>query len=311
MEKVGLYELLDGGLYFGELNENGLPHSERATCTWSNGRSYVGSWINGSMSGIGTMYEGGQIIHYGCWWKGELLHEFPQTNDNDSIDEPILPQNKHGITALLIGNNDYADSPLSNCINDVRAIGGKLKCMGIDVEIVENASKSKMIDAIKSLTAKDKIYKHVLFYFSGHGITNQGRHYLTAIDEEQSNLPPLSMELIDEALSSTDFENIILVSDACCNIVGGDGNQEPARNGGKTIMAFSTMLGQSSWDGIPGSHSPYAYGLLEYIDKKMDVVELLREVNRFACAYTYQVLKNVQMPVLLIPALFPSDFYLS
>ncbi|MBQ8364679.1 MAG: hypothetical protein IJX41_02175 [Bacteroidaceae bacterium] len=54
MKNYSTYELPDGGLYFGELDANGLPHSERATCTWPNGTSYIGSWVKGKMSGVGT-----------------------------------------------------------------------------------------------------------------------------------------------------------------------------------------------------------------------------------------------------------------
>ena len=41
MGKFSTYTFPDGGLYIGTLDENGLPHSVRASCVWPDGRSYL------------------------------------------------------------------------------------------------------------------------------------------------------------------------------------------------------------------------------------------------------------------------------
>ena len=121
----------------------------------------------------------------------------------------------------------------------------------------------------------------------------------------------LSLEKIDAFLSSQDFEDIIIVSDACCVIVNAEGNTDPVVNTGKTLMAFSTTMGQYSFDGKePNSHSPFAIGLLEYIDKPMEVVQMFREVNRLTTAVAEREIGIMQMPTLLISPLFPSNLYL-
>lgn len=311
--------LPDGGLYIGELNANGLPESQEASCAWGNGQSYIGAWSNGLMCGIGTLYDRGKVIKYGYWWKGELLHDFhtstnDDTQDNYNYQSPTNrpesgPTTVHKITALVIGNNNYPQSPLNNCIKDAEAIASQLKSMNVDVVVLKNATKQQMIDAIQSLEPKASRYDHVFFYFSGHGMSNHGRHYITSIDETSSNLNPLCIEEIDEFLSNTNYQNIILASDACSVIVNGEGNSEMVRSAGRTLMAFSSSLGAVAYDGIPTEHSPFAFGLLQYLAKPISVVRMFQETNKFAMSYAIDH-SFYQQPILIISPYFPIDFKL-
>ena len=319
MSRSRSYNLSDGGLYYGELNSSGLPESLNASGIWDDGKRYVGQWKDGKISGVGTMYypDGKEI--YGYWWEGELLHEFKTTSSSTpSPSSPTPaptwqpsspnPQENHKVAALLIGNNNYTDKPLNNCIKDAEAIGEELRQIGANVTILRNAQKSEMKAAIKKLSDKASTYENVFFFFSGHGASNQGRHYITAIDESSSETLPISLEEIDEFLSKTDFKNIMLVSDACSVIVQGNGDTTPVVSAGRTLMAFSSSLG-SSWDGIPGEHSPFAFGLLQYISKPMNVIEMFQEANKFAMAYAINH-NFYQQPVLVIPPFFPIEFYI-
>ena len=305
--------LPDGGLYIGELNDDGLPESQEASCAWDNGQSYIGAWANGSMCGVGTLYDRGEIVKYGYWWKGELLHDFSMPTNEElpyGNNQPIPPEypesqpiTAHKITALVIGNNDYPTSPLNNCIKDAEAIAKQLRAMKVDVTILKNATKSQMIDAIQALELKAR------FYFSGHGHSNQGRHYITSIDESTSDKNPLCLEEIDEFLSGTDYKNIILASDACSVIVNGEGNPEMVKSAGRTLMAFSSSLGAVAYDGIPTEHSPFAFGLLQYISKPISVVQMFQETNKFAMSYAIDH-SFYQQPILIISPYFPIDFKL-
>ncbi|MBD5304856.1 MAG: CHAT domain-containing protein [Bacteroides sp.] len=311
--------LPDGGLYIGELNDDGLPESQEASCAWDNGQSYIGAWANGSMCGVGTLYDRGEIVKYGYWWKGELLHDFSMPTNEElpyGNNQPIPPEypesqpiTAHKITALVIGNNDYPTSPLNNCIKDAEAIAKQLRAMKVDVTILKNATKSQMIDAIQALELKARVYDHVFFYFSGHGHSNQGRHYITSIDESTSDKNPLCLEEIDEFLSGTDYKNIILASDACSVIVNGEGNPEMVKSAGRTLMAFSSSLGAVAYDGIPTEHSPFAFGLLQYISKPISVVQMFQETNKFAMSYAIDH-SFYQQPILIISPYFPIDFKL-
>lgn len=309
MSDFATYTFPDGGLYIGALDENGLPHSVRASCVWPDGRSYLGSWVNGTISGIGTLYKEGIIVHHGYWWKGELLNEAPIRTDVTLSENPVSSKK---ILALLIGNNDYnyPDKKLANCISDVRAVAEKLERIGVDTIVRTDLSKEAMVDSIVWLcNEKSPHYENVLFYFSGHGATNQGRHYIMATDERASASYPISLELLDEKLSPC-FDNVILISDACANIHEGNWDTDPVNGGLNTILDVSTSLGHYACDGVPGCHSPFAFGLLEYIDKEMSVVEILEEANKFASIYAAKVLDKYQLPVLTYAPFYNKEFCL-
>lgn len=309
--KFDVILLPDGGRYMGDVSSDGKPYGSDGTCVWrSKGQKYIGHWLDGKMHGTGTMYYSGGKQVYGVWYEGELIYEFAKPTGENNVD-PYYRPNTQKITALLVGNNNYPDKPLRNCVNDVRAIGQKLKTIGVDVRVIENATKAVLLDALKDLGEKDRLYNHVFFYYSGHGISNQGRHYISAIDESTDKSPMLSLEKIDEYLSNCDYEDIIIVSDACCVIANVEGDSTPVVNSGKTLMALSTTMGQYSFDGKKDNgHSPYAIGLLEYIDKQMEVVHMFREVNRLTTAVAEREIGKMQMPTLLISPLFPTDLYL-
>lgn len=329
--------LPDGGLYIGELNKAGKPESTEASCAWPGGRSYIGSWIDGKMSGVGTLYENGKILKYGYWWNGELQHEFaiptetpqpasptsdtqsqgspspvqqePASGENSSGQEPSPQRASHKMTALLIANNDYPEKPLRNCIKDAEALKKELASLNINVTLLRNATKKQMVAAIKSLESKARVYDHIFFFFSGHGVSNQGRHYLISVDENLNDANPLCMEEIDEFLSAVDFKNIIMASDACSVIVGGEGNTQMVWSAGRTLMAFSSSLGAIASDGIPNEHSPFAFGLLQYIGKPMSVVQMFQETNKFVMAYAREH-SYYQQPVLIVSPYFPIEFRL-
>lgn len=334
MGSYSTYQMSDGGLYIGDLNSEGLPESQEAACAWPDGRSYLGMWVKGQMCGVGKLFLHGELRHFGYWWKGELLHEFPledaflQEFSNDPVSHPSYtpyssPQHSSppsptqdsacntSVAALVIGNNSYSKSPLNNCVKDAQAIGAKLRSINIDVRTLSNATKSQMVEAIKDLGQRSERYDHVFFFFSGHGLSNQGRHYIIAVDEgsSQSEFNPLSIEEIDEFLSSTDFKNIILVSDACSVIVGGEGNSEMVKSAGRSIMAFSSSLGAKAYDGIPDEHSPFAFGLLQYITQPLNIVKVFQETNKFAMSYALDH-EFYQQPMLVISPYFPMDFRL-
>ena len=73
-------------------------------------------------------------------------------------------------------------------------------------------------------------------------------------------------------------------------------------------MVFSSNL-DSSWDGIPGEHSPFAFGLLEYISKPMKVIDMFSKANEFAIAYALNH-HRYQIPVIQSVGTFNTDLYL-
>src|SRR5438552_18899631 len=86
--------------------------------------------------------------------------------------------------ALVIGNGHYPDAnaPLTQPINDARALTMALRHDGFDVEVVEDASKddmSRAIDRLKSRISKDSV---VMLFFGGYSIETWEQRYMIPVD---------------------------------------------------------------------------------------------------------------------------------
>jgi uncharacterized caspase-like protein len=74
--------------------------------------------------------------------------------------------------ALIIGNGHYPDAsqPLSQPINDARALTDTLRRDGFDVDVVEDAGKDDMTRAIDRLKARIRRDSVVMLFFGGYGV---------------------------------------------------------------------------------------------------------------------------------------------
>src|SRR5258708_35979160 len=72
--------------------------------------------------------------------------------------------------ALVIGNGHYPDAsaPLSQPINDARALTASLRGNGFDVDVVEDASRDDMSRAVARLRSKIKPDSVVMLDFGGY-----------------------------------------------------------------------------------------------------------------------------------------------
>ena len=72
--------------------------------------------------------------------------------------------------ALVIGNGQYPDAntPLSQPVNDARALTAALRRDGFDVDVVEDATKDDMTRAIARLTSKIRPDSVVMLFFGGY-----------------------------------------------------------------------------------------------------------------------------------------------
>lgn len=85
---------------------------------------------------------------------------------------------------LLIGNATYpsADIPLTDTVDDARALGKELRNQGFDVDIGENLSKAAMESALERFYAKITPGSTALIFFSGYGIQSNRQSYIIPID---------------------------------------------------------------------------------------------------------------------------------
>jgi uncharacterized caspase-like protein len=86
--------------------------------------------------------------------------------------------------ALIIGNGHYPDAaaPLSQPINDARALSAQLRRDGFDVDVVENASRDDMIRAMDRLRGKIRSDSIVMLFFGGYGVQVGRESYMIPVD---------------------------------------------------------------------------------------------------------------------------------
>ncbi len=218
--------------------------------------------------------------------------------------------------ALVIGNANYAFSPLKNPVNDAKAMTGALKELGFEVISAENASMRGMLDAIREFSLQAKSNQVRLFYYAGHGVQVKGRNYLVPVDakiETEDDIASQSAdvtELLERLGQARNGLNIVIL-DACRNnpfsnpnLVGPDGRllkfrgsvqsglaQVDAPQG--TLVAFATAPGAVAMDGGNFANSLYTKHLLANIRMPgVPVEQMFKRVRVAVAAET----KRLQVP---------------
>ena len=86
--------------------------------------------------------------------------------------------------ALVIGNGHYPDAgdPLTQPINDARALSGALRHDGFDVDMIEDASRDDMTRAIERLKGRITPDSVVMLFFGGYGVQAGHESYMIPVD---------------------------------------------------------------------------------------------------------------------------------
>jgi len=86
--------------------------------------------------------------------------------------------------ALVIGNAHYPDAhaPLTQPINDARAISAALRREGFDVDMLEDASRRDIDQAVGRLNARIKPESVVMLFFGGYGIQAGRESFMVPVD---------------------------------------------------------------------------------------------------------------------------------
>ncbi|SDT22511.1 caspase family protein [Bradyrhizobium canariense] len=86
--------------------------------------------------------------------------------------------------ALVIGNGHYPDAnaPLTQPINDARALTAALRRDGFEVDVVEDASRDDMTRAVARLKARINPDSVVMLYFGGYGVQAGRESYMIPVD---------------------------------------------------------------------------------------------------------------------------------
>jgi uncharacterized caspase-like protein len=86
--------------------------------------------------------------------------------------------------ALVIGNGHYPDAsaPLTQPINDARALTTALRRDGFEVDVVEDASRDDMTRAVARLKSRIRPDSTVMLFFGGYGVQAGRESYMMPVD---------------------------------------------------------------------------------------------------------------------------------
>jgi len=123
--------------------------------------------------------------------------------------------------ALVIGNGHYPDAgaPLTQPINDARALTAALRRNGFDVDVVEDASRDDMDRAVDRLKAKISSDSVVMLYFGGYGVQVGRESYMIPVDaaiwkEADVRRDGLSIEAVLDVMKERGARAKLVVIDA-------------------------------------------------------------------------------------------------
>jgi len=174
--------------------------------------------------------------------------------------------------ALVIGNNVYEDSPLTNPANDANDMTAMLQQLGFAVNTRINATQQEMEEAIRDFAGNLRPEDTALFYFSGHGAQVDGINYLVPIgarivSEQDIKYKSVAAELVLDYLEQAGSKLNIIILDACRDnpfkgFRSTRGGLAMMTSPTGTLIGYATAPGTVAYDG-PGENSPYTKHLLQ------------------------------------------------
>ncbi|MGD9785296.1 MAG: caspase family protein [Hyphomicrobiaceae bacterium] len=187
--------------------------------------------------------------------------------------------------ALVVGNAAYRHTaPLTNPLNDARAMTRALQQAGFDVVEALDADKGKLDAALRSFTEKLTGAEVALFYYAGHGLQVGAQNYLVPVDAQLTRERDLAFEAIrlDFVMRQMEIDRegktSIVVLDACRdnplsrNLARSMGTRSASIGRGLaatatglgTFIAFATQPGNVALDGNAGN-SPFTAALVKHM----------------------------------------------
>lgn len=231
----------------------------------------------------------------------------------------------NGKRALLVGINKYSDRKVTNlnfCVNDVTSTheilvaperGGfdPVNCHLMIDYSKEDGSKpirSNLMSSIKSISRTAKSNDYLLFFFSGHGIEENGKSYLLPADARINVLgdTAIPIDWIKETMKKSKARAKVLILDAChSSAIKGKAESGRMTKGlhdsifpaprGFAILSSCTM-NQVSYEMPNGKNSVFTYFLNEGLkgdaDFDNDGKITIPDASRYATEKTLEWASN-------------------
>lgn len=311
----GALVLPDGRKYVGEFKADNF--SGKGTLTFPDGRKYVGEFKNDVYDGQGAEYlADGAVARSGYWERGvyQAAGPRPAAAAAGAVAQSA-PVVRLSARALVIGNGNYTSLvKLSNTRNDANAIAAKLRSFGIEVDLVLDADRDTLVNALSDHARRAAGKDVSILFYAGHGLQLDGANYLlpvnmraTGISEEYVKVSGVAL---DGAVSLLPGKTRLVFLDACRDnpfagavVAGrGSGTVTIASNAGATgsvvvgrglntvglapvlasagtLIAYATKDGSVAADG-DGANSPYTTALLQHLGAPFDISIVLRRVRQ-------------------------------
>lgn len=182
--------------------------------------------------------------------------------------------------AVLVGNNAYATPipPLETPIADVSQIAGVLQArFGFEIQIVKDAGKAKIIEALNNVAAEARPEDAVLLMYAGHGYLmediNMG--YWIPVDASVKTAKGwISNSDISKLLSAIPARQLILISDSCYS--GSLTKEQKVTQGRelkpddilkqRSVLVFSSGADEPVSDEGKEGHSIFAWNLVKTLN---------------------------------------------
>lgn len=186
--------------------------------------------------------------------------------------------------ALVIGNKDYSIiGALKNPINDALDVSKAFQQLGFEVTTITNADYKKMLSVFNNFTKNLQKNDVVVFYYSGHGISYNGKNFLiptdaniTCLEEVEENA--LTLGRLMTSVEAKSVKNSFVFLDACrnlpnlkhCNSSKRDvditkGLVRPTNNPNGSMTVYATREGDTADDNSTDRNGLFTSELLKYI----------------------------------------------
>ena len=196
-----------------------------------------------------------------------------------------VPEGTERRFALVIGNKDYtAIGALKNPINDALDISKAFQQLGFEVTTITNADYKKMLNSFSIFTKNLQKNDVVVFYYSGHGISYDGKNFLiptdaniTCLEEVEENA--LTLGRLMTSVEAKNVRNSFVFLDACrnlpnlkqCNatkrdVVISKGLVRPTNNPSGSMTVYATREGDTADDNSTDRNGLFTSEFLKYIN---------------------------------------------
>jgi uncharacterized caspase-like protein len=211
-----------------------------------------------------------------------------------ATDEGTSSARKVTRVALIIGNGHYPDAgtPLTQPINDARALSASLRHNGFDVDVIEDANRDDMVRAIGRLRGKIRSDSIVLLFFGGYGVQVGRENYMVPVDaaiwkESDVKRQGVSVESVLDTMKSQGARARLAVLDASRRnpyerrFRSYSHGLAPVNAPDSALILSSATPGEVAEDSR-GEHSVLVSELLKNLDNKHLSVDALFRNTRMA-----------------------------